>query len=126
MNSEKIVDKPTLPSKIPLGNGRLIYVAGRYRAKTDTEKAENIWHAIKIAVKLWEKNWFCFCPHANTAHFDVYSSLPSEVYLKGGLAFLEKCDAIFLLKGYETSAGAMCELELAKKLNLEIYFEDGR
>lgn len=120
---EKVIEQPTIPPAIPLGNGRLIYIAGPYRAKTDYEKAENIWHAIKASIRLWQLGWFCFCPHANTAHFDVYSSLPPEVYLKGGLAFLEKCDAIFMLKGWEGSIGAKLELELAVELNKEVYYE---
>lgn len=116
---EAVIEKP----KIPMGNGRLIYVAGPYTGKTNSETTENIWHACRVSVGLWELGYYVFCPHLNTAHFEIYSSLPEEVYLEGDLKFLEKCDCVIMLKGYEGSKGAMAELELARQLNKEIVYE---
>ena len=110
--------------RVPTGEGRLIYVAGCYRAKTEEKKRENVWHATKVAVRLWELNWIVFSPINNTAYFDVYSSLPDEVWLNGGLKFLELCSSIFMLKGFEESEGAKRELERALELGLTVYYEE--
>ena len=110
-------------SKIPLGKGKKIFVSGRYRAKTESEKAGNIWHAVRVSVRLWELGWYAFCPHANTAHFDNYSKLPPEAYLEGDIAFLKCCEGIFMLEGWEQSVGARRELEVATEQNLEVYYE---
>jgi len=106
-----------------LGNNRLIYVCGPYRNKTEEGKRENIWHAVRVAVRLWELGWFVVCPHANTANFEFYSSLPDERWLEGDLEILRRCDAIFCLKNWESSAGSLKEHELAEKLGLIILYE---
>lgn len=117
---EQVIERP----KIPTSDGKkIIYVAGKYRGKTDYEKTENIWHAVRVSVRLWELGWVAICPHANTAHFDCYSNLPSQTYLDGDLEILKRCDALFMLKGWEESEGAKQEFELARKLGKEIYYE---
>ena len=111
-----------LKPRIPISDGtKIIYVAGKYRGKTTNEQAENIMHAQRVALRLWELGWVVLCPHLNTANFNWYSNLPEEVWLKGGLKLLEKCDYIFLLKGYEESEGAMAELKEAQKQGKDVY-----
>ena len=108
---------------IPKGDGQIIYVAGPYRAKTDSGQAENILHAQRVALRLWELGYIVFTPHLNTANFNWFSSLPDEVWLNGGLKFLEFCEAIFLLKGWEASDGAKRELEVATERKMSILYE---
>lgn len=110
-------------NKIPQGKGRKIFVSGPYRAETESEKAENIWHAVRVAVRLWELGWCVFCPHSNTANFDNFSKLPPKTYLEGDIVFLKCCDAIFMLEGWEQSVGSKRELEVALELGLEVYYE---
>lgn len=117
---EEAIEKP----EILMGDGtKVIYVAGRYRGKTDYEQAENIYHAQRVALRLWELGWVVLCPHLNTANFNWYSDLPDGVWINGGLELLKRCDCIIMLKGYETSKGAMAELELARQLNKGIFYE---
>jgi len=113
----------TETSKIPMGDGRVIYVAGKYRGKTNSEQAENILHAQRVAIRLWELGYIVFTPHLNTANFNWFSSLPDEVWLNGGLKFLEFCDAIIMLKGFEASRGAKRELEVATEKGLMVLYE---
>ena len=44
--------------------------------------------------------------------------------LKACLAMLDGCDAIYMLKGYEDSYGAMSELGHAKVAEMDIFYED--
>lgn len=101
---------------------KIIYVAGAYRADTENGVFENIMRARKKARELWLEGWVVICPHMNTAFMDGGDP---QRYLDGSLELLERCDAIYMLKDYGLSHGAMCELVQAEKQGLEIYFEEG-
>ena len=106
------------------GNKRLIFLSGPYNARTEEAKSKNIWHAVRVACRLWELGFFVICPHTNSAHFDNFTDLDESVWLEGDFVMLSKCDAVFFLKGYETSPGSMEEYNLAQKLGKDIYYED--
>ena len=101
-----------------------MYIAGPYRNTTEEGKKENIWHAIRIACRLAELGWYPLCPHANTANFDVYTDLPDDFWIDMGLEMLKRCDAVFMLRGWESSVGSLKEHELAEELNIPIYYEE--
>lgn len=103
---------------------KLIYIAGKYRSDTHYGKYLNIRHAEEVAIKLWREGWAVLCPHLNTALFDdVYSDVEGKVWLAGGLEMLTRCDAIYLLKGWEESEGTRAEYTLAEELGLELLHE---
>ncbi|POU03601.1 nucleoside 2-deoxyribosyltransferase [Escherichia sp. ESNIH1] len=51
--------------------------------------------------------------------------LTQPQYMDICLAMLRCAEAIFLLRGWEESAGALAEKALAEKLQLEIIYQDG-
>ena len=106
------------------GSKRLIFVSGPYNARTEEEKRANIWHAVRVACRLWELGFFVICPHLNSANFEFYTNLDESVWVEGDLEMVRRCDCVFMLKGYETSTGSLMELELAEKLQKAIYYED--
>ena len=106
------------------GSKRLIFVSGPYNARTEEEKRANIWHAVRVACRLWELGFFVICPHLNSANFEFYTNLDESVWLEGGLELLRRSDCIFCLKGWESSQGSLMEHELAEKLGKPIYYED--
>jgi len=106
------------------GNGRIIFVSGPYRNASEEKKRENIWHALRVSVRLWELGFFVICPHLNIANFEFYTDLDESIWLEGNLEMLSRCDCVFMLKGFETSAGSLKEYELAQRLGKDIYFED--
>ena len=99
----------------------VIYVAGKYRAKTEWELVCNIRHAEEVALKLWREGWVVICPHKNTQNFQ--GALPDEVWLDGCLEILKRCDAIYMLDYWWESEGAKAELQLALELGLKNYYE---
>ncbi len=46
-----------------------------------------------------------------------------QAYLNYDLSYVPQCDAIYLLRGWETSRGALDEFTLAKMCKLELLFE---
>ena len=57
----------------------------------------------------------------------VSESLPDsfkyEDYMTIDMILLTRCDAIYMLRGYEKSKGAIAELLMAKNMGLEIIYE---
>ena len=98
---------------------KIIYVSGRYRARTWLGKVINIYKARRAAQRLWG-DWVVICPHMNTALFKE-DGIP---YIAGDCEIVKRCcDAIYMLKGYESSEGAMIELATAKNNGIEVIFE---
>jgi hypothetical protein len=54
--------------------------------------------------------------------FDATTIYPRKIYLRKDIEALLKCDAIVMLDGWENSAGAKLELDIAKELELPIFF----
>jgi len=100
---------------------KVLYIAGKYRGKSENEVFENIVHARSIAVKLWNEGWAVICPHTNA--FFMGSKLGDKMFLDGDLEIVKRCDAIYMLKGWEQSQGAKRELEVVIESGLELYYE---
>lgn len=103
-----------------------VYIAGPYAAKTECQKRKNIDQARDAAAELYRKGWAPFCPHTMTAHFEfIFPDIEKKTYLETDLAWLECCDAIYLLKGWQDSPGARAEYAAAQKLGLAVYWWSG-
>jgi len=99
-----------------------IYVSGPYTADTPTQIEENIDAAREAALELLRMGHTPFCPHTHTAFWDVYGpDLPDERFLRLGLDWLERCDAILLLPGWENSEGSKVEMGRAEELELQVF-----
>ena len=101
---------------------KLIYVAGKYRGKGESEVFDNIVHARSVAIKLWQRGWAVICPHTNSIFMG--SRISDDDYIKGDLEIVSRCDAIYMLSGWQKSVGAKEELVKAIALALEIYYEE--
>lgn len=102
---------------------KLIFVSGKYRAKSEWELEQNIRHAQDAALRLWQQGYAVICPHLNSARFG--GACHDSVWLEGDLEMLKRCDAIYMLTNWQESEGAKQEIKLAKSLNKEILFERG-
>lgn len=100
----------------------LIYVAGPYRAATRDAIARNIDAARVIGISAAALGWFPVIPHANTAHMELdLPGLGDEFWLAGTLEMMERCDAVVLVPGWESSAGTRGEIIRAEELHLPIF-----
>jgi hypothetical protein len=97
----------------------VVYIAGAYRAPTPRRILANIWRAQDAALEVWQAGAVALCPHGNTALFD--GEADDEVWLQGDFELLRRCDALYLVAGWERSAGAQGEYSLAAELGLPIF-----
>ena len=100
---------------------KVIYVAGCYRADDINGVLGNIIKAREASRKLWLRGWAVICPHLNSCFMDGTDT--DKIFLDGDLEILRRCDAIYMLNGWEKSTGAKNELKEAGKNGLEIIFE---
>ncbi len=100
---------------------KVIYVAGCYRASCENDLFENIIKARTKARQLWHEGWSVICPHTNSMFMGDKED--GQLFLDGCLELVRRSDAIYMLKGWEHSKGSKAELELAKSLGKQIYYE---
>ena len=107
---------------------RLIYVAGKYRAPSKAGVEANIADAETATIGLVRAGWGVICPHKNTSGFEkfekIWKDLSSDTWITMDLTILERCDAIFMLRGWKESKGANIEYTLAKSLGIQIFHEE--
>jgi hypothetical protein len=91
---------------------KVIFISGPYRGR----RLANILRARAAARFVWEHGGVALCPHMNTAFFDRWA--PDAVWIQGGLELLSRCDALWAIEGWETSAGARIEVGEAERLEM--------
>lgn len=96
----------------------IIFISGPFRGKPNIEwnRQQNIRRAEEAALFVWRSGGVAICPHKNTEHFD--GACPDSYWLNGDLQILARCDAIYMIPGWEDSAGAKNELAFAKEHNI--------
>ncbi len=100
---------------------KIAYIAGAYRSDSIYEINLNIQTAEQMAVHLWQRGFAVICPHKNSAFLD--GCVKDEMFLKGYLEILKKCDVMFMLPGWEKSEGAIAEHSLAVSLSIDIIYD---
>ena len=100
---------------------KVIYIAGPFRGPNHWAIAENIRNAERAALEVWRMGAAAICPHANTAHFQ--DAAPDDIWLKGDLEILRRCDGILMLPTYKESKGATAEMQEALTLGMPVFFD---
>ncbi len=102
---------------------KVIYIAGRYRDERGEYYVRcNIREAERAALFVWMNGGVAMCPHKNTAGLGGAFGIPDETWLKGDLELIKRCDAIWMLPGWESSTGARGELDYARECGIpELY-----
>jgi hypothetical protein len=100
---------------------KVIYIAGPYRAESEYLVRENIMRADRAAQAVWASGGVALCPHKNTMSFGGF--VDDEVFLKGDIELLRRCDAVYTVFGWEKSLGALNEVEYAKNNGIQVFHE---
>jgi hypothetical protein len=109
----------------------LIMISGPYTGQTREETRDNIekarLKALEIISKKGRFGWFPITPHLNTSGFEIYESVLDGIdfgyWYNGYYDILMKCDAVFMLPGWENSKGAKQEYFWAKENIMSIYYD---
>ena len=80
---------------------------------------ERIDTAMQMEVKLRGRGYDVFNPLGN----EWKSGLTTNEYMKLDLKGLIDCDAIFLMQGWNRSAGCKTELDVAVAIGIDVWFE---
>lgn len=99
---------------------KLVFIASPFRAHTDWQRAENVRHAERIALQVWQAGACAVCPQAMSQHF--HGEGPDQRYLDGYISLLRRCDAVIV--GGQ-SDGVARELEVAAEQGLPVFREVG-
>lgn len=78
-----------------------------------------------MAVELWSRGFYVYTPHLNSGLFDYFDvDWPDgeNLFLKGHIAFLNVCDALFVMDNWQTSEGTREEIEIAKWNKFPIFY----
>lgn len=93
----------------------VIFISGPFRGRPNIEwnRQQNIRRAEEAALHVWRSGAVAICPHKNTEHFD--GAADDAIWLDGDLEILSRCDAIFMVQGWNTSQGAEAEVKFARE-----------
>jgi hypothetical protein len=97
----------------------VIYIAGPYRGKNSWEVEKNIRNAEHYAFRLAEFGMVPLCPHSMYRYFD--RTLNDEYWINATEMLLKRCDAVFLIPGWQNSIGATAEECTACRLEIPCF-----
>lgn len=99
---------------------KVIYIAGPFRANSSWKMELNIRRSEEAALELWRMGAAPISPHLNTRFFQ--GELPDDVWLKGDLEIVSRCDALLVLPRFSKSKGTLGEIRHAQKLGLRVFY----
>lgn len=98
---------------------KVVYIAGPFRGPNAWEVERNIRRAEEQALEVWRMGAAVICPHTNTRFFD--GAAPDDVWLKGDLEILKRCDAVLLTWDWAKSQGATAEKHYAELHSIPVF-----
>lgn len=102
---------------------KVIYIAGPFRGNSSWDIEQNIRRAETLALEVWRLGAACLCPHTNTRFFQ--GAADDEVWLKGDLELLRRCDAVLMTDDWEKSSGARAEALFAARQSIPVFLSLG-
>lgn len=100
---------------------KVVYIAGPFRGASAWEVECNVRRAEERALEVWRLGAAALCPHTNTRYFD--GAAADEVWLRGDLEMLSRCDALLLTPDYRRSSGATAERDHALAIGVPVFYD---
>ncbi len=98
---------------------KVVYIAGPFRGGSAWIIEQNIRRAEEAALEVATVGAMPLCPHTNTRFF--HGTLADEFWMRGTMALLLRCDAVFLVEGWEHSRGSRAERDEAQSRGLPCF-----
>ncbi len=99
---------------------KVVFISGPFRAESAWGIEQNIRRAEEAALEVWRQGAAAFCPHTNTRFFQGAAS--DDVWLKGDIEIMRRCDALLMLPTWRNSQGAIAEHDLAIELGMPVFY----
>lgn len=99
----------------------MVYVAGPFRGPDSWAIEGNIRRAEELSLEVWRLGAAALCPHTNTRFFQ--GAAPDEVWLRGDLEMLSRCDAILMTPDWQRSSGARVEESFAREHGIAVFYD---
>ena len=109
---------------------QFVYIAGPYSGKTHDYRSYNeidinIARAREAGKFLAMNGVPFYCPHANTAHFEVIvPDLSVEYWYEMDNVFVDLSSAVFLVEGWQESDGTQAEMLRATAAGTPVFYPD--
>lgn len=101
----------------------LIYVCGPYRANTVFGIYQNIQRAKERSIEIVRKGYYPVVPHLCTGFLDGLAD-DDSFFLPSGIELMRRCDAVYLVSGWQNSSGSLAEIKEALSLQIPVYDEN--
>lgn len=98
---------------------KIVYLIGPYRGSTPWVVTRNIERAREVAAKLWALGIPVICPHTNTGMMDGVAD--DNVFLRGDLEMLRRCDAALVIGNIARSEGSQGEVLEANRIGIPVF-----
>jgi hypothetical protein len=102
-----------------------VYVAGKYDDDNIVSVLDNMQLGMRTCTELLLKGYAPFCPWLDY-HYALMlregEHIKKETYHLYSLKWLEVSDCVLALPNYKNSGGALREIEIAKKLDIPIFY----
>lgn len=97
----------------------IIYVAGPYRGDRPIDVKRNIRNADIWGERLVDLGIAVHIPHKNTEGYEGLQN--DQWFLDATMESMRRCDAVFLIPGWEKSSGARGEKAEAERLGIPVF-----
>lgn len=98
---------------------KVVYIAGPFRASSAWLIEQNVRRAEQAAFDVASLGAMPMCPHTNTRFF--HGTLSEQFWIDGTKALLLRCDAVYLVEGWECSIGSLGERDEAERRRLPCF-----
>jgi len=100
-----------------------IYVAGPYSAGNVIDVLKNIGVGRKMCAKLFQIGFHPFCPWSDASFIidNPEADFTIEQFYKYSIEWLKASDAVFLVPGWQDSAGTLAEIKEAGSLGIPVF-----
>lgn len=103
---------------------RRAYIAGPYSGADIIIILGNIRQGINKAAQLMREGYAVFCPFLDfLIALMPGKQISKEAYQSNSMAWVECCDVMYVLPGWESSNGTKREIARAQELGIPIFYE---
>ena len=97
-----------------------LYLSGPMTAKHGYTIEENVAAGVGVYFALLQRGLPAFCPHLSGAFPSAWTILPHAEWLAYDFAAIDRCTHVVALERWETSTGAVAEVEYARAKGIPV------